>query len=365
MSSSHGQKEKAQMSERFDRPAPRVLVIGAQGALGSLLCGAFAWAGWSVLRAGRRPDASADFRHVDLDEPETVARAGGEVDLIVNSVPDLALTAEQMVLDRGGLLINVSALPARAGRELGERVRTPRGTVVMNAGIAPGVTNLVAADLLVAHPHADEVEMVFTVSSKGTSGRAGGDFAHRGMTALARHQTAVIPLPAPFGPRRCVGFAEPDGGWLGAIASGITVSPYLCLTERPAHRALLAANRAGVMHRLPRAMLRSAPAEADTVSAEPVAHWIAVLEHGERIAARTVRCEGDYVAAAASTVTFADALVSTTDLPTGVVDCESVLWLDQVAAPLRDAGIVVHDELSDRPLADPLTPLASAGAPGR
>ncbi len=101
----------------------------------------------------------------------------------------------------------------------------------MNAGIAPGVTNLVAADLLVSHPEADEVEMVFTVSSKGTSGRAGGDFAHRGMTALAQHHTTVVPLPAPFGPRRCLGFAEPDGGWLGAIAAGITVSPYICLDE--------------------------------------------------------------------------------------------------------------------------------------
>jgi NAD(P)-dependent dehydrogenase (short-subunit alcohol dehydrogenase family) len=365
MSSSHVAKEQGMMSERFDRPAPRVLVIGAQGSLGSLLCGAFAWAGWSVLRGGRRPDASAGFRHVDLGEPETVATAAGEVDLIVNSVPDLALTAERMVLDRGGLLINVSALSARVGRELRERSTTARGTVVMNAGIAPGVTNLVAADLLVSHPQADEVEMVFTVSSKATSGRAGADFAHRGMTALPRHHTAVIPLPAPFGPRRCLGFAEPDGGWLGAIAAGITVSPYICLNERPAQRALLAANRAGVMNRLPRTLLRSTPTGSDTVSAEQVSHWVAVLEHGERIAARTVRCEGDYVGAAASTVTFADVLVSATDLPSGILDCESVLWLDQVAGPLREAGIVVHDEPIGRPATGPSAPLVSAGAQDR
>ncbi len=81
-------------------------------------------------------------------------------------------------------------------------------------------------------------------------------------------------------------------------------------------------------------MLRSTSTESDTVSGEQVAHWIAVLERGERIAARTVRCEGDYVGAAASTVTFADVLVSATDLPSGVVDCESVLWLDQVAEPV-------------------------------
>src|ERR1700728_3065462 len=100
MSASHFEQEQSRMSERLDGPARQVLVIGAQGAMGSLLSGAFGRAGWSVLRGGRRPDEGGDFRHVDLDEPETVARAGAEADLIVTAVPDLALTAERMVLDR-------------------------------------------------------------------------------------------------------------------------------------------------------------------------------------------------------------------------------------------------------------------------
>jgi NAD(P)-dependent dehydrogenase (short-subunit alcohol dehydrogenase family) len=364
MSSSHFEKEQAQMSERLEWPAPRVLVIGAQGVLGSLLSDAFAQAGWSVLRGGRRPDERADFRYVDLDEPETVARAGGEVDVIVTAVPDPGLAAERMVLDRGGLLVNVSALPARAGRELGERTSRARGTVVMNAGIAPGVTNLVAADLMATHPHADELELVFTVSSKATSGRAGADFAHRGLTALPKHRTAVVPLPAPFGARRCLGFAEPDGGWLGTFAAGVRTSPYVCLSERSAHRALLAANRAGIMNRLPRSMLRSAPGGADPVSSEPVAHWIAVLQRGERIAARTVRCRGDYATAAASTVVFAEALYST-DTPYGVVDCESVLRLDHLTVPLREAGVSVHQELGGGGATNSPVALASAGARDR
>ena len=353
------------MSERFDRSPRQVLVIGAQGAIGSLLSSAFGRAGWSVLRGGRRPDEGADFRHVDLDEPESVARVGGEVDLIVNAVPDLALCAERMVLDRGGLLINVSALAARAGTELRKRTTRARGTVVMNAGIAPGVTNLVAADLVAAHPQADELELVFTVSTKGTSGPAGGDFAHRGLTALSKHRTTVVPLPAPFGPRRCLGFAEPDGGWLGTFAADTLVSPYICIAERSVHRALLAANRAGIMARLPRAMLRPAPNGEDAASDEPVAHWIAVLERGERIAARTVRCRGDYAASAASTVTLAQALLPAADLPNGVVDYESLLHFDQVAVPLRDVGIVVHDEATDRPSGGPPAALAGAGATDR
>jgi hypothetical protein len=305
------------------------------------------------------------FRHVDLDEPESVARAAGEADLIVTAVPDLALTAERMVLDRGGLLINISALPARAAQQLGEQSTKARGTVVMNAGIAPGVTNLVAADLVAAHPDADELELVFTVSTKGTSGRAGGDFAHRGLTAHARHRTKVVPLPAPFGPRRCLGFAEPDGGWLGMFAADTAVSTYLCIAERSVHRALLAANRSGIMTRLPRAMLRSAPSDEGAASAEPVAHWIAVLKRGERIAARTLRCRGDYAAAAASTVTLAPALLPVAGLANGVHDYESLLSLDQVAGPLRDVGIAVHDEPLERIFAGPPAALMSTGGADR
>jgi NAD(P)-dependent dehydrogenase (short-subunit alcohol dehydrogenase family) len=199
----------------------RVLVIGAQGVLGALLVRGFEHAGWKVTRGGRRPDERSDFLHVDLDEPETVSTAIGHADVVLNPVPDDELVAERMVLDQGGLLINVSAMPAAAGRRLRQESTTTRGTVVMNAGIAPGVTNLIAADLLAVHPEADEVELAFTVSTRSTSGRAGGDFAHRNVTTVPRHRTAVIPLPEPFGTRRCLGFAEPDAGWLGELPTQV------------------------------------------------------------------------------------------------------------------------------------------------
>jgi NAD(P)-dependent dehydrogenase (short-subunit alcohol dehydrogenase family) len=326
----------------------RVLVIGSQGVLGSLLVDEFAGAGWKVLRGGRRHDERADFRHVDLDEPETVTRAIAEADLVINPVPDAGLTAERVVLDRGGLLINVSAMPARAARRLREQTTRVRGAVVMNAGIAPGLTNLIAADLLAAHPEADEVELCFTVSTKSTSGRAGGDFAHRNLTTPARHRTTVIPLPEPFGARRCLGFAEPDAGWLDEAAANLVVSPYLCIAERPVHRALLALNAAGLISRLPRAAFRPPPANGGEATREPVAHWVAVLEQGQRIAARTLHCCGDYRAAARSAVIIADELIdgdrNTARARSGVFDPETLLSLERLAPALRDAGIVPVDQ---------------------
>ena len=248
-----------------------------------------------------------------------------------------------MVLQQGGTLINVSAMPAQAGRRLRHEAGTARGTVLMNSGIAPGVTNLIAADLLAAHPEADEVELAFTVSTRSTSGRAGGDFGHRNLTTVGRHRTKVIPLPQPFGRRRCLGFAEPDGGWLGSVAGDRVISPYLCIAEKATHRALLASNKAGLMSRLPRAAFSSPPRTGGgDASDEPVAHWIAVLKQNERIAAQTLQCRGDYRCAAASAVVFARALIADgtgTALPHGVFDPEDLLCLDALAPALREYGI--------------------------
>jgi NAD(P)-dependent dehydrogenase (short-subunit alcohol dehydrogenase family) len=326
----------------------RVLVIGSQGVLGSLLSRAFTRAGWAVVRGRRRPDERTGFRHVDLDEPDTLAAAIGEVDLVVNPVPDGELRAEKLVLDRGGVLINVSALPAEAGRRLPKETTTSRGTVVMNAGIAPGLTNLIAADLLVAHPEVDEVELVFTVSTHGTSGPAGGEFAHRNLTGLGRHRTAIVPLPEPFGTRRCLGFAERDAGWLGAVAAGRAVSPYVCIAEGTVHRAMLLLNKAGLISRVPRATFGSNPptTNGDAASREPVAHWVAVLEQGTRIAARTLECRGDYRGAAESTVVFAQALIDTggeTQEQKGVFGPEDLLALHRLTPPLRAVGISIVD----------------------
>lgn len=210
------------------------------------------------------------------------------------------------------------------------------------------MTNLIAAELIESHPTADEVELVLTVSTKSTVGAAGGDFGHRNLTAIKRHRTTVVPLPEPFGERRCLGFAERDGGWLGASAGGRTVRSYVCFAERAAERAILLANRLGMISRIPRAALGSPrSAQGREASSEPIAHWIAVLECGRRIAARTLRCAGDYQCAAASTVLVAEALSGAgLDSPpaAGVFSLEELIRLERLAPALADVGIRVVDE---------------------
>src|SRR5271168_2500205 len=183
-----------------------MLVLGGHGVLGTMIAAAAEAAGWTAIRTSRQTDAG--FTHVDLAVPETLEKVIDEADVVVSTVPDEQLVAERMVLDRGGLLINVSAMAASAVARLRRKPGPPRGTVLMNAGIAPGLTNLLAADLLSRHPEADEVELVFTVSLKASHGPASGDIAKEWLAAPGRHRTTVVRLPEPFGRRRCLGIAE-------------------------------------------------------------------------------------------------------------------------------------------------------------
>jgi hypothetical protein len=263
------------------------------------------------------------------------------VDVVVNPVPDRALVAERAVLETGGTVLNVSALPAAAGIELRELSTDPRGMVVMNAGVAPGLTNLVAADLIRCHPDADEIEMVFTVSTKSTNGPSGGAFAHRNLTGLARHRTRVVPLPPPYGRRRTLGFAEAERGWLQPDPSR-PVNTFVCIAEPVGQRALLSLNAIGALRAVPRSAFHPTPLPDDHApSREPVTHWVAVLARGERLAVRTVETAGDYAAAASVTAAMADVLTGPNRARAGVFTPEAVLSLPELLPALDRQGIHV------------------------
>jgi hypothetical protein len=319
------------------RRTNRVLVIGAQGVMGMLTADAFAAAGWTVRAGARRPGPGQV--QIDLDSARSIAAAVTDDELVVNAVPHPGLLAERHILEHGGTLINVSALPASAGRSLRAVSGGARGTVLMNAGLAPGVTTIVAADLLRRNPDAGELEIVFTLSVTAPRGPASAEFINRGLTNVARHHTAVVPLPPPFGERRCVGFCEGDAGWLGGIAEGRIVRQYICITEQRVHERLLDLNASAALNTLPRELVGPRSPGADgAASDEPVAHWIAAVREGRRLAARTVQCRGDFLHAARSTVVFADALLGRPQRG-GCFDPEELCTLRGVQDELDAVGV--------------------------
>ena len=321
------------------RRANRALIIGAQGVLGALTARMFASAGWDVRPAARHPRSGQT--EIDLDLPDSIAAACDDHDLVVNTVPHPDLLAERYILERGGTLINISALPAAAGRALRGVAAGARGTVLMNAGLAPGVTTVVATDLLRRSPEADELELVFTLSSQIPRGPASAQFIHRGLTGVARHRTTRVPLPSPFSERNCLGFGEGDAGWLGGVAEGRIVRQYICLNEQGVHERLLELNRADGISVSPRSLIGPRkPISGGFASDEPVAHWIAAIRRGRRLGARTVECAGDYLHAAKSAVVFADVLLGRRRTG-GCFDPDEICTLADIEPALRDAGVTI------------------------
>jgi hypothetical protein len=328
------------------RAAPTVLVIGAHGVLGSALVGAFENAGWCVVRGVRRSAGADGSIVVDLDRPETVSAAIAGVDLVVDPVPHPDLIAERLVLREGGALIDVSMRPAAAARRLRAETTTALGTVVLNAGRTPGVSNLVVADLLAAHPNADAVEIVFSFAAGGLSGRAGGESLHRHLTSAPRHKTAVIPFPAPVGPTRCLRFAESEDGWLGDLARRRAVATYARFSPRVLHRSMLGVNALRLMRAVPLAAL--VPRGTDRpneLTTESLTEWVAVGRQGARLAARTMTGAGNYRVTAAATLVLAEALLDSVrrnGARFGCFEPQELFSLPELAADLRRRGLTVN-----------------------
>jgi hypothetical protein len=337
----------------------RALVIGGHGALGSLVADELERGGWELVRAVLRPPHAVSAHTLQPADEERIARALAGVDLVVNATPDTTLTVERLVLKRGGTLVNVSPLPTNAVRELRRTHRNARGTVLLHAGLAPGMTNLIAADLLARHPHADGLELVWTCSSRASSGRVGLEQLHRGLTSARGHAVARVPLPQPFGPRWCVRFAETEQGWLGQIADRAEARAYVCLAEPTPHRLLLGLNFLGLLRALPRGVLgRMITGPTSAPSRESVAYWVAVVGAGIRLAASTIECQGAYRGAAAAARTFADAMLGPRAPGRGVHMPEEAFALDQLAGAFWRAGIDIVEQPLD--IAGPHRPRPSA-----
>jgi hypothetical protein len=120
----------------------RVLVLGGYGATGSRIVASLRAAGDVVFTAGRdaaRADRVLDLRRLDA---ATVGGAASDVDVVVNSagVEDPAVTAA--FLDRGVGFVDITATTGYVAAL--ERLE-PRAPLLLSVGLAPGLTNLLAA----------------------------------------------------------------------------------------------------------------------------------------------------------------------------------------------------------------------------
>lgn len=323
----------------------RVLVIGAQGVLGSFITRGFHEAGHFVIRGGRRAETAADFRLVDLNRPDTVIQACREADLVVSTVRHPALVAERAVLGHGGVLLNLDDLPAGERGELGHQVAEHRGLVVDRTGLG-GVTGLAAAELLNQHPEADTLEFGIMASATEKAGRAGGLLIQRILSGGRHLDTLSVRLPEPFGRRRCLSSDLAAAELVAPLARERTARLYVCFLPAAFNAVLHSLNALRVASRLPQVVFTfgrsSVPAEP---SQQPTCHWAAVTRAGTRLARRVVLGNGDYRSTVGATLAFADALVpaqGAKPLRTGVFGVDELLTLHDLIPALEARGIRIH-----------------------
>lgn len=335
-----------------------VLVIGADGVLGSTVAAIFACAGWQVLRGTRRPPRAPDAVLVDLDRPATIGPAMLAADITVNTVADADLTAERWALDNGALVVNVATVPVNSARKL--RIHAaqspPIGAVLLNAGLAPGVTNLAIADMLARHPEADTVEFVMCLPASGMSGPSGVHFVHENLTTIGRHgvynkrsphhDVRTVELPHPVGRKKCFGFGERERAWLLDTSGGRNVHTYAYLDRPVLHRMIVALNPFGLLADVPKSPFLFGRSQAPAVPTdELIMHWAAVSLRGRRLDARTVECAGGYLHAAAASEIFASSFLdmASTRLLRGSFNPDEVFTLEQMRHAFAGTGIDVVD----------------------
>lgn len=327
----------------YARPvsAARILVLGAQGVLGSFCARALSAAGFDVIRAGRRLEASPDFRLVDVREADKVADACSDADLVLQTVPDPAFVAERAVLERGGRMLGVASLPLAQSSSLLADARGGCGEVVIDAGLNPGVTTLLLADMLARHPEADEIEFGYTnrLSPRTSGGRAGFSFFFGQLAAERRRPTAVIPFPEPFGRRRCLEFSRGEEGWLGTFALDHEVREYIYFAPAAGNAVLLALNRLGFLGLLDSPLLRVGRRWVPRgLSMEPKCDWVALKRDGDLLEAWTVEGNGDYRMTVASVLAFVEAMVAR-PLEPGVRRAQEAFSLADIGRACEDREI--------------------------
>ncbi len=326
---------------------PKVVVLGAQGALGRLCVPALQKAGFKVIRSGRRPEAGSDFCQVELGDAKAVAELCGDADLIVSTARHPALAAERYALANGKTLVSAAAFWPAERAQLETAAAKASGTLVLDAGLAPGVSSIVLKELLAEHPDADGVESTGTLSILEPAGRGTAVDGMIAWQGARRLPTAIVEFPPPVGRCRCVRFVGDAviTALFSSLAEGRTPIAYGTFLERPARAYFLVLNSLGLLTRLPESFftlgykLRRARTKA-----KPQTHIVAVWKGGQRLAARVISGRGNYLMSATAVAAYCEVLIArpANGAGGGVVGIEDAFALSEVRDRFEEQGIRIE-----------------------
>lgn len=236
----------------------KALVLGAYGAVGTLVVDELLSCGVDVLAAGRdqrRLDvlpASAHRVHLDIRDERAYQQAAARADVVVN-----CSGLEDVDLARGALIAGASFTDISANvryldelKTLHDLARRARRTVLIDVGLTPGLTNLLVADLPRPRGRVEITVLLGVGDSHGAAARRwtfnqlGHDFPDTtGARATVRSFTAPRRVELPhFGWRSAYRVDFPEQHVL-TRELGVPVVHRLCFDVRLAGPVLTALTR--------------------------------------------------------------------------------------------------------------------------
>lgn len=322
----------------------RALVVGAQGVHGSFIVHELREHGWDVLRAGRRAEPAEDFRCIDLNAPITSGAIPDDARLIISTVPHGDLLLEQHVLEKGGILLSPACVPRLALHKLNLYQGKAKGVVVPHAGLTPGLSNLLAADLLKNATEVINLAIGLTFRALSASGAEGRKWVFGLLAKSAVTPVTQVRLPSPLNVRRYMSTDLAAEGWLSDPDRPPSQRLEFCFIERILDALLRGLSSLrwvslfsriaapGYLHRTPK------PTQ------EPIFQWATARAADGRESGWLVSAHGDYRSTAAAVRIFAEAVMrlnAESRLPRGLVRLQDVLTLGDVKPQFSASRISV------------------------
>lgn len=155
-------------------------VIGASGRLGRIIVSQACARGWSVTALSRRahggwPETVVHAPLQDWSDTEAFGKALKALDAVIVAAqtPDIAL--HRIALQHGCHLVDVvaSADHVAAGLALDPLAKASKVSLVLAAGLAPGLSGVLAKHMVTSFPDAARVDVLLLQSAQGSAGFAG------------------------------------------------------------------------------------------------------------------------------------------------------------------------------------------------
>lgn len=316
----------------------RVLVVGGKGFLGSRTVAALERvSGVAVTIASRRSETC-----VDLSDPATFSAVDG-FDVVVNCAdtigapPDAAI---RHVVGAGGVFVESTADASTYARILSAELQGA-GTVVLGAGLFPGVSNLLAADAARALAQCEGVEVGVRFSPLSGCGPGTVDML---VDLLEKPVSAGPALPFPSGSRATLRTEVSETlllpRSLGLEAAGMTFAPVpgflrlFALLAGKLPRFLFANPLTRLLNRLALRLLRSVLLRWRPIEVE----LVAVARGGGEQAVRQARADDGFAATAHAIAACVGRLLESGPPRAGVVTIDEAIGLEETARRMAAQG---------------------------